>query len=99
MTRSLTIPSTISRPERFVVNTDSKSISNYSIASDASLTLLETTPVNAPTAPTADAGLSPDGTTLSGLSIQAGTPSAAFAVDRGTVTELSDSPTPGPADP
>jgi hypothetical protein len=49
MTRSLTIPSTINRPDLFIVNTDSKSISSYSIASDGTLTLLETTPVNAPT--------------------------------------------------
>ena len=48
----------------FVVNTESRSISSYSTASDGSLALLETTPVNAPTAQPADAWVSPDCTTL-----------------------------------
>jgi DNA-binding beta-propeller fold protein YncE len=78
------------------VNTDSKSISSYSIASDGSLALLETTPVNAPTALPADARLSPDGTTLWVVDSGRNTVSG-FAVDGGTVTELPDSPTPGPA--
>src|SRR5437763_818747 len=43
----------------FVVNTESRAISSYSTASDGSLTPLETTPVNAPTAPPADAWISP----------------------------------------
>jgi 6-phosphogluconolactonase (cycloisomerase 2 family) len=138
MTRSLTIPSTISRGEHsrvddaftdsaygpltpiggspfpnhqtapcwieishdgrylFAINTDSKSISSYSIANDGSLTLLETTPVNAPTALPADARLAPDGTTLWVVDSGGNTVSG-FAVDGGTVTELPDSPTPGPA--
>src|SRR5438046_7473327 len=48
----------------FVVNTESKSISSYSIASDGSLILRDTTPVNAPTAQPADDWVSPACTTL-----------------------------------
>jgi 6-phosphogluconolactonase len=80
----------------FVVNTDSKSISSYSIASDGSLALRDTTPVNPPTALPADARLAPDGSTL-WIVDSGGNTVSGFAVDGGTVTELPDSPTPGPA--
>ena len=79
-----------------VVNTDSRSISSYSIATAGSLALLETTPVNAPTALPADARLSPDGTTLWVVDSGGNTVSG-FTVDGGSLTELPDSPTPGPA--
>jgi 6-phosphogluconolactonase len=79
----------------FVVNTDSKSISSYSIAGNGLLTLLGTTPVKAPTALPADARLSPDGTTLWVVDSGGNTVSG-FAVDGGNVSELPDSPTPGP---
>jgi DNA-binding beta-propeller fold protein YncE len=64
---------------------------------DGSLSLLETTPVNAPTALPADARLSPDGTTLWVVDPGGNTVSG-FTVDGGAVTELPDSPTPGPAE-
>ena len=80
----------------FVVNTDSKSISSYAIASDGSLTLLDTTPVNPPTALPADARLSPDGATLWVVDSGGNTVSG-FAVDGGTLLELPNSPTPGSA--
>jgi len=80
----------------FAVNTDSKSISSYSIASDGSLTLLETTPVDSPTALPADGRLSPDGTTLWVVDSGENTVSG-FAVDGGSLTELPNSPTSGPA--
>jgi DNA-binding beta-propeller fold protein YncE len=80
----------------FVVNTESKSTSSYSTASDGSLTLLETTPVNPPTAQPADAWISPDCTTLWVVDSDGNTVSG-LAVDGGTVAELPGSPTPGPA--
>jgi hypothetical protein len=58
--------------------------------------LLETKPVNAPTALPAGARLSPDAATLSVVD-SGGNTVAGFAVDGGTVTELPDSPAPGPA--
>jgi 6-phosphogluconolactonase len=80
----------------FVVNTDSKSISSYSIASDGLLTLLQTTPVNASTALPGDARLSPDGTTLWVVDAGGNTISG-FTVDGGSLTELPTFPTSGPA--
>jgi hypothetical protein len=47
----------------FTVNTGSKSISSYSIAAAGSLSLLQSTPLNAPAASPQDARLSPDGGT------------------------------------
>jgi len=47
----------------FTVNTGSKSISSYSIAAAGSLSLLQSTPLNAPAASPQDARLSPDGST------------------------------------
>jgi DNA-binding beta-propeller fold protein YncE len=80
----------------FVVNTESRSISSYSTASDGSLALLETTPVSAPTAQPADAWISPDCTTLWVVDSGGNTVSG-VAVDGGTVAELRGSPTLGPA--
>jgi DNA-binding beta-propeller fold protein YncE len=79
-----------------VVNTELKSISSYSIASEGSRTLLETTPVNAPTAQPVDAWISPDCTTLWVVDSGGNTVSG-LALDCGTVTELPASATPGPA--
>ena len=79
----------------FAVNTGSVSISSYSIATDGSLTLVKTTPVNAPTQEPEDARLSPDGTTLWVVDSGGDTVSG-FTVDGGSLTEPPTSPTPGP---
>ena len=79
----------------FTVNTASGSISSYSIATSGSLTLLQSTPVNAAGSPE-DARLSPDGTTLWVVDPTADTVSG-FTVDGGSVTELPTSPTPAPS--
>jgi len=52
--------------------------------------------VNAPTALPTDARLSPHGTTP-WIVDSGGNTVSGFTVDGGTVTELPDSPTPGPA--
>jgi 6-phosphogluconolactonase len=78
----------------FAVNTASKSISSYSIATDGSLGLLQTTPVTAAGTPE-DARLSPDGATLWVVDPTANTVSG-FAVDGGDLTELPSSPAQGP---
>jgi 6-phosphogluconolactonase len=79
----------------FAVNTGSLSISSYSIASGGSLSLLQSTPVNAPTAEPEDARLSPDGATLWVVDSGGDTVSG-FTVTGGSLTELPTSPTPGP---
>jgi hypothetical protein len=77
----------------FAVNTGSGTISRYSIASNGSLTLLGNTPVSATGGVGAvDARLSPDGATLFVDESRIGSV-AAFAVNGGTLTELSSSPT------
>jgi 6-phosphogluconolactonase len=78
----------------FAVNTASKSISSYSIATGGSLSLLQNTPASGAVSPE-DARLSPDGTTLWVVDPGADTVSG-FTVDGGSLTELSSSPTQGP---
>lgn len=78
----------------FTVNTASRSISSYSIATDGSLTLLGSTSVNAAAIPE-DARLSPDGTTLWVVDSTADAVSG-FAVNGGRLTELPSSPAPAP---
>ena len=78
----------------FAVNTASRSISSYSIAPGGSLTLLQSTPVEAAGTPE-DARLSPDGATLWLVDPTADTISG-FEVNGGTLTELPTSPTPAP---
>jgi hypothetical protein len=111
MTRSLTIPLTISRrraphaaesaPGVTAMESDVVTIwahrSRHPINQEqlyVSSALLETKPVNAPTALPADAPLSPDAATLSVVD-SGGKTVGGFAVDGGTVTDLPDSPTPG----
>jgi 6-phosphogluconolactonase len=79
----------------FAVNTGSLSISSYSIVTDGSLILQQTTSVNAPTAEPEDARLSPDGTTLWVVD-SGGDTISGFTVDGGSLSELASSPTPGP---
>jgi 6-phosphogluconolactonase (cycloisomerase 2 family) len=80
----------------FTVNTASKTISSYTIANDGSLTLLQSTPaLTAPSATPEDARLSPDGSTLWVVDPSADTISG-FAVNGGSLTELSTSPTSAP---
>jgi 6-phosphogluconolactonase len=81
----------------FAVNTGSRSISSYSIATDGSLTLLQSTPVNAAVSPE-DARLSPDGNTLWVVDPGADAVSG-FTVDGGGLTGLSTSPAPVGAAP
>jgi 6-phosphogluconolactonase len=78
----------------YTVNTGSGSISGYRIADSGSLTVVSTTPVAATGGVGAtDAGLSPDDAFLyvNESRIDA---VGAFAVDGGSLTELSGSPTP-----
>jgi 6-phosphogluconolactonase len=79
----------------FAVNTGSGNISSYSISPDGSLTLIGAAAINGGGADT-DARLSPDGKFLlvdgAGMHFV-----SVFAVNGGTLTELSSSPTPLPA--
>jgi hypothetical protein len=80
----------------FTVNTASKTISSYSIATDGSLTLLSpSAALAAPAVSPEDARLSPDGTTLWVVDPGADAISG-FTVTGGTLTEFAGSPTPGP---
>jgi 6-phosphogluconolactonase (cycloisomerase 2 family) len=76
----------------FAINTASGSISSYAIAADGRLTLLGSTPFNAPTGLRPfDARLDPSGSFL--YVVDAGTARvSAFAVDGGNLTELPSSP-------
>jgi 6-phosphogluconolactonase len=78
----------------FAVNTASRSISSYAIATGGSLTLLQTAPIKAAGTPE-DARLSPDGRTLWVVDPTANTVSG-FTVDGGGLTELPGSPTHAP---
>jgi hypothetical protein len=81
----------------FTVNTGSGSISSYSIASGGALTLLGTTAVKATGGVGAvDARLSPDGRNLYLDESKAGAVGV-FAVNGGSLTELSGSPASLPA--
>jgi 6-phosphogluconolactonase len=81
----------------FTVNTASGTISRYSIADDGQLTLLGSTPVTATGGVGAvDAALSPDGATLYVDESRIGR-IGEFAVDGGTLSELSGSPVALPA--
>jgi 6-phosphogluconolactonase len=77
----------------FAVSTGSGTLSSYSIAADGTLTLVGNTPVAAQAGIGAtDARLSPDGRTLFVNESRVGSV-AAFAVNGGSLTELSSSPT------
>ena len=79
----------------FTVDTASSTVSSYSIGADGSLTAIGSTPIkNAKGAE--DARLSPDGSTLWVVN-SGGDTINAFSVDGGTLTELTSSPTAGPA--
>jgi 6-phosphogluconolactonase (cycloisomerase 2 family) len=79
----------------FTVNTASSTVSSYSIAADGSLASIASTPItNGKGAE--DARLSPDGSTLWIVNSGADTLNA-FSVNGGTLTELTSSPTAGPA--
>src|SRR6266704_891670 len=80
----------------FAVNTADSTISRYSIAANGTLTLLGSTRLNNPTGLVPeDARLSPDGSTL--WVVDAGADAiSGLAVDGGSLTELSSSPTPAP---
>jgi hypothetical protein len=82
----------------FTVNTASGTLSSYSISGDGALTLLTSTPVSTTTGKTGavDARLSPDGGYLYDDLSAAGAV-ASFAVQGGSLTLLSGSPTPLPA--
>jgi 6-phosphogluconolactonase (cycloisomerase 2 family) len=80
----------------FTVNTAASTVSSYSIAADGSLTLLGSTPLNGSVHGAEDARLSPDGSTL--WVVDSGSDAiSGFSVNGGSLTELSSSPTPGPA--
>ena len=80
----------------FTVNTAVSTVSSYSIAADGSLTLLGSTPLNGSPRGAEDARLSPDGSTL--WVVDTGSDRiSGFSVSGGSLTELSSSPTPGPA--
>jgi 6-phosphogluconolactonase (cycloisomerase 2 family) len=76
----------------FAVNTPSRSISSYSIATGGSLTLLQNTPIKAAVTPE-DARLSPDGRTLWVVD-PTGDSLSGFSVNGASLTELPSSPTP-----
>jgi 6-phosphogluconolactonase len=80
----------------FTVNTASKTISSYSIATGGTLTLLTpSTAIAAPAVSPEDARLSPDGTSLWVVDPGADAISG-FTVAGGTVTEFAGSPTLAP---
>jgi 6-phosphogluconolactonase (cycloisomerase 2 family) len=81
----------------FAVNTAVSTISRYSIAANGTLTLLGSTALRNPIGRVPeDARLSPDGSTL--WVVDAGADAVSgFSVNGGTLTELSSSPTSGPA--
>jgi DNA-binding beta-propeller fold protein YncE len=79
----------------FTVNTASRTISSYSIAADGSLSLLQSTPLNALAVSPQDARLSPDGSTLWVVDPRADAISG-FTVNGGSLAELPSSPTPAP---
>jgi 6-phosphogluconolactonase len=79
----------------YTVDTASSTVSSYSIAADGTLTAIGTTPIkNGHGAE--DARLSPDGSILYVVN-SGGNTINAFSVDGGNLTELSSSPTAGPA--
>ena len=79
----------------YTVDTASSTVSSYSIGPDGSLTAIGSTPIkNGKGAE--DARLSPDGSTLWVVN-GGGDAINAFSVDGGTLTELTSSPTAGPA--
>jgi 6-phosphogluconolactonase (cycloisomerase 2 family) len=80
----------------FTVNTASGSISSYAIANDGSLSLLGSTPIRGTGAGAEDARLAPDGQTLWVVET-GGRAIGGFSVDGGSLSELSSSPTPLPA--
>jgi 6-phosphogluconolactonase (cycloisomerase 2 family) len=81
----------------FTVNTASGTISRYSIAPSGELTLIGSTPVSATGGVGAvDPRLAPDGNTLYVNESRIASVSA-FAVDGGTLTELTSSPVALPA--
>jgi 6-phosphogluconolactonase len=80
----------------FTVNTASGNISSYRIAADGELNLLGSTPVAANGVGAVDARLSPDGRYLYVDESRIGAV-AAFAVNRGSLTQLASSPTSLPA--
>lgn len=80
----------------FTVNTGSNNISSYTIAADGSLGFVGTTNLSTAKAGAEDARLSPDGGTLWVVDTRADAISA-FAVDGGSLSELSSSPTTLPA--
>jgi 6-phosphogluconolactonase len=78
----------------YALDTGSGEISTYAIARDGTLTLLSNTPVSStPGVTGTDIALSPDGHTLY-LNMAKVNGVGAFAVDGGTVTQLTSSPTP-----
>jgi hypothetical protein len=78
----------------FTVNTASSTVASYSIDTDGSLIAIGNTPIeNGHGAE--DARLSPDGSTL--FVVNGGDQINAFSVQGGTLTELTSSPTAGPA--
>ena len=82
----------------FAVNTAVSTVSSYSIGIDGSLTLLANTTLKSPLGRVPeDARLSPDGSTLWVVDTGADAVSG-FNVTGSTLTEISSSPTPGPAD-
>ena len=79
----------------FTVNTASSTVASYSIGKDGSLIAIGNTPIkNGKGAE--DARLSPDGSTLWVVN-GGGNQINAFSVQGGTLTELTSSPTAGPA--
>jgi hypothetical protein len=79
----------------FTVDTASSTIASYSIASDGTLTALANEPIKNGRG-AEDARLSPDGSTLWVVNAGGDTINA-FSVNGGSLSELSGSPTPGPA--
>lgn len=79
----------------FTVDTASSTVASYAIASDGSLAAVANEPIKSGNG-AEDARLSPDGSTLWVVDSGADTING-FAVSGGTLTELTTSPTPGPA--
>lgn len=78
----------------FTVNTASSTVASYSIDTDGSLIAIGNTPIENGNG-AEDARLSPDGSTL--FVVNGGDQINAFSVQGGTLTELTSSPTAGPA--